>query len=280
VKIALQLFFVFVNCAFYVILLPAQAEQVTLGKKGIAMGSTFDIDGSRLSRLHVNWYYNWTTKPNSPRTENCFVPMYWGKRGSLDELLKATNPYPVLLTFNEPDFERQSNRQVFEVIDEWPVLENLAHRLSTPTAGRPFEPWFRDFMSKANSKGLRRDFMPVHWYGGADSGRFLQFLDNLHQLYGLPIWITEFAVADWHSTKHGEANRFTENDVIKFMKEVLPRLEQLDYIERYAWLAAKTDKESLRSSMLFTDDGKLTKVGITYSEFGYLKDVFNYCGAN
>jgi len=258
----------------------ALAQTVTPGKKGIAIGSAFDADGSRLDRLHVNWYYNWTMKPNSPASASCFVPMYWGKKGQLQSIAETTkDPFPVLLTLNEPDFKNQSNRTVDEALNEAPAISKLAQRVSSPTAARPFEAWMREYMDKAGKRGIRSDFVPVHWYGGPDSDRFIEFLDKLHTLYKKPLWITEFAVADWHSSKYQEKNRFSEDDVVKFLKQTLPRLEKLDYVERYAWLAADSDKESLRPSLLFTDDGKLTKVGLTYAEFNYKKEGVNYCGA-
>lgn len=247
-------------------------------KKGIAMGGSFDPNGDRLDKLHVGWYYNWTMVPQTSATKTCFVPMYWGKKGQLEKAKQqAPDKMPVLLTFNEPDFPNQSNRTAEEVIQEWPTLQTMAHRISAPTAGRPFDEWMRNYMQKAERNNLRSDFIPVHWYGGPDVENFMGFLERLHKLYNKPLWITEFAVADWHSSKYKTANRFSEDDVVKFMKEVLPRLDRLDYVERYSWLAAETDKESLRPSLLFTDDGKLTKAGLTYAMHGYRKEV-TYCG--
>lgn len=257
----------------------AYAQPVTPGKKGLAIGAAFDSDGSRLNRMHVAWYYNWTMKPNSAVTSGCFVPMYWGKRGQLQTIVDTTrDPYPALLILNEPDFKNQANRTISEALDEAPSIGKLAVRVSAPTAARPFDTWMRDYMVQAAKRGIRSDFVPVHWYGAPDSDRFIDFLERLHALYKKPLWITEFAVADWHSTKYGTKNRFSEDDVVKFIRQTLPRLERLDYVERYAWLAADTDKESLRPSLLFAGDGKLTKVGLAYAEFNYRKEGVAYCG--
>jgi hypothetical protein len=195
--------------------------------------------------------------------------MYWGKRGQL-ATLKQTQPEwsPMLLVYNEPDFARQSNRTVDEVLHEWPDLLQFTERISAPTAGRPFDPWMREFMTRAKDAGTRLDVLPVHWYGAPNSKKFLAFLDKLHALYGLPIWITEFAVADWHSSKYGSTNRFTQADVVRFIEEVLPELENREYVHRYAWLVADTAKESLRPSLLFDSTGHLTTVGQAYAAFG------------
>lgn len=236
-------------------------------KKGVAFGID-DVSGHRLSSLQVGWYYNWKLKPSLPSTTNCFVPMYWGKRGQLESLSNlGLRQLPYLLTYNEPDFPNQSNRTIDEVIQEWPELERYAARISAPAAARPFDRWMRQFMTRAESLQLRIDFVPVHWYGGPDSKRFLEFIDRLHATYKLPLWITEFAVADWHSTKYGTANRFSEDDVVRFISEVLPELEKREFVERYAWLASMKPKESLRPSRLFTPEGQLTKVGMAYASF-------------
>lgn len=237
-------------------------------KKGAAIGRAFDPDGTRLAALKVGWYYNWTMKPNSEGTASCFVPMYWGKRGQLEDITKELrNPHSVILTFNEPDFAKQSNRTIDETLAEWPQVAKLADRVSAPTAGRPFDAWMQEFMKQAGSRRLKMDFLPVHWYGAPDSKRFLQFIDKLYAQYRKPLWITEFAVADWHSSKYKTENRFDEAEVIRFIREVLPELEKRTYVERYSWLVAETDKESLRPSLLFDDAGKLTTVGRAYADF-------------
>ncbi len=121
-------------------------------------------------------------------------------------------------------------------------------------------------MAEAASRKLNIGFIAVHWYGGPDSNRFLALIDRVHEFYTLPVWVTEFAVADWKSTKFGTPNRFTETDVIGFMKEVVPELERRDYVERYAWFGGTTKKESLRPSLLFDDEGGLTAVGRAYAQ--------------
>ncbi|MBN8487328.1 MAG: hypothetical protein J0M20_06340 [Burkholderiales bacterium] len=263
-----------------VALLPAPALAATTPKKGLAIGTKLDGDGSKLARMHVHWYYNWTLKPNHPQSADCFVPMYWGKKGQLATLktaLEGRKP-PLLLTFNEPDFKNQANRSIDEVLAEWPELVGLGVPLSAPTAARPMDAWMRDFMRQAGQRRLSMAAVPVHWYGGPDVDRFIEFIEKVHQQYQRPLWITEFAVADWHSTKYGSINRFTEDDVVAFVRKALPRLDALPYVERYSWLAADTDKESLRPSLLFTDDGKLTRVGLAYAMHGYDKDFKGYCG--
>lgn len=64
--------------------------------------------------------------------------------------------------------------------------------LATPTKSTG---WFANFM-KANPSGSV-DFICVHWYGPPTASSLLNVVDTLWAQYKKPIWITEFAVANW-----------------------------------------------------------------------------------
>lgn len=50
------------------------------------------------------------------------------------------------------------------------------------------------------------------------------------------------------------------------MEEVLPQLDKLDFVERYAWFPSKTDNKALGTSALFNPAGKLTRLGECYRD--------------
>ena len=52
-------------------------------------------------------------------------------------------------------------------------------------------------MDGVSQRQLEVDFMPLHIYDIPDPDKFLTFVDDVHNCYGLPIWITEFAKRDW-----------------------------------------------------------------------------------
>ena len=63
-------------------------------------------------------------------------------------------------------------------------------------------------------------------------------------------------------------NRYSEDAVLQFMKEVLPELERRPYVIRYAWFGAGEGmSEELRTSRLFEADGSLTRLGRFYADF-------------
>lgn len=236
-------------------------------KKGVAIDGTSAI---RIYDLNVSWYQNWKLLPSVHTSPDCFVPMLWGKRGQLEQLPKifADGNLPKnLLAYNEPDLDTQANRSVQEVVSEWSAVTNYSSRISAPNVAKLNSKWMTDFMSEAQRLDLKVDFLGVHWYGGANARQFLAFIDKLYEQYSLPIWITEFAVADWKSSKYGIPNQYSEQDVVSFLKVVLPELERRSHVEKFAWLAARTNKESLRPSALFDESGRLTTVGEFYANF-------------
>ena len=113
---------------------------------------------------------------------------------------------------------------------------------------------------------LRVDFVCVHSYGGANVTSFLQKIKNVYEAYGRPIWITEFAVADWQAETPA-SNRHTPDQVLDFMKEVLPALYQADYVHRFAWFNASPENAALTSSILFDEEKELTPLGEHYADF-------------
>jgi len=198
----------------------------------------------------------------------------WGYRGKtkafsqkIDGLkaAKAGGLHRSLLGFNEPDGKEQANMTVEKALEAWPELERTKLRLGSPAAVHADGEWMKSFMNQARGKGYRVDFVCVHMYPGSNSDAFIKHIETIHKLYGKPIWITEFAVADWQA-KTLARNRYSEDQVLAFMKDVLPRLDQLDFVERYAWFGPGPENPALGTSSLFKSDGTLTALGKFYAQ--------------
>lgn len=250
----------------------ACADDEVTKKKGICLGGKGDVE-KRIESLNVGWHYNWTANWKGRKIKDTpFVPMMFANNqwasAALKELRVAkskadTNP---LLGYNEPDGKEQANMSVEAALAFWPQLEKTNRRLGSPATVHPDNEWMKGFMKGADDKGYRVDFICVHWYGQNDSAKFIERLEAIHQLYDKPIWITEFAIADW-SAKSSKDIEHSPEDVLNFMKKVLPKLEQLDFVERYAWFHAAPNHPKLGSSALFDDNGELTELGEFYSSF-------------
>lgn len=237
-------------------------------KRGVGL---WDRDrGAQLALLHASWYYTWSPYPMRDSVAATFVPMVWGGRDLQAHIqaLGGKPPVPVLLALNEPDLSRQAGMTAQQAIDAWPVMSRLATRISFPATAVPLGGWAAKFEKQARAQGLRTDFIAVHLYGPPDAQQFLKQVDQLHRHYGKPIWITEFAVADWDAKVPG-SNRYSAQQVMDFMKAVIPELEKRPYVERYAWFGAGRGygKETVRTSLLVDPSGALTPLGRLYASF-------------
>jgi hypothetical protein len=208
----------------------------------------------KLMSVKPKWYYTWGPH-GSPNVDLPFTPMAWGK-GSLPQ-----THTPVILGFNEPDGTAQSNLTVQQALSMWSHVTSGGDRIGSPaTAGNPTTAgsWLEQFMDAAP----KVDFICVHWYAPPNSASFLKEIDMIWAKYKLPIWITEFAVADWSGKFPGG---FDPNLVQEFMKEACAGLDARPYVERYSWKTRTPEDVHMGTSALFTDDGLLTPLGVTYA---------------
>lgn len=223
--------------------------------------------------LKAFWYYTWGTLIPVPTPQNCdFVPMFWGTGNmtasniSATQQAKAQGSIKYILGFNEPDRTDQANMTVSQALSYWPQLESLGLPLGSPAASWPTVQWFSDFMDSAIAEKRRIDFICVHMYVGTDDNSFVQTLQTIYNKYHLPIWITEFATADWNATTPS-ANQYTPADALGFMKRLLPKLDSLPYVQRYSWFSGSPIDAALWPSALIGADGKLTVLGQWYSNY-------------
>jgi len=239
-------------------------------KKGVGLSDL--TAASKINSLNLAWYYTWKPEPIAGVPLDKFVPMVWGGH-KLDKqilTLSSKGKVPVLLVINEPNHKKQSNMSVSKVIDVWPRLLKLTDLISSPVPAGILTSWFNKFYKQAKKKDLKFDFMAVHIYGSADPVKFLNKVDAVYAKYKIPIWITEFSVADWKAKGKPGENKYSEAEVLAFMKKVLPELELRPFVKRYAWFGAgnKTYKnEQLRTSRLFNKNGSLTPLGDFYAGF-------------
>ncbi|BAT22267.1 hypothetical protein AR679_gp241 [Yellowstone lake phycodnavirus 1] len=226
-------------------------------KKGAVLSSSDPKIVTKIRSLNPNWYYTWGTTAILGLEDIPFTPMCWGA----NSVSKLTVPVPVLLGFNEPDGAAQSNLTPTQAVGMWPKLEAVSSRLGSPAiAGNASKTgsWLETF-TNSNPKF---DFVCVHWYAPPNSDSFLKQIDAIYTKYQKPIWITEFAVADWAGKYPGG---YDVNLVSQFMKDACAGLEARDFVERYTWKTRTLSDANLGTSSLFNDDGSLTALGQIYS---------------
>ncbi|MFF7854447.1 sigma-70 family RNA polymerase sigma factor [Streptomyces sp. NPDC007904] len=246
---------------------PAATSPVGTGsRKGVGVWS-FPGASQALDRSGAGWYYTWSTgHPGITASGGAdFVPMIWGADSVTPRALaeaKAAGPY--LLGFNEPDFGSQANMSVEQALDLWPRLESAGSVLGSPAVAHSGDRpggWLDRFMTGAEQRGHRVDFIALHWYGAdfrteAAVEQLRGYLNAVHERYGKPIWLTEFALIDF-----SRGTRYpTDEEQAAFLTSATKMLAGLPYLQRYAWFGLGTD-ESGPGTTLFRGGSTTTPQG-------------------
>lgn len=235
-------------------------------------GTGGDIEG-----MDNNWFYRWNNQGVSD-IQREYSPMSWGYGGANDDgdinIYRSKYKSTHVLGFNEPDSCTSQSGQYYDMCEvnvALGIYENLMKtglRLVSPacTQGAVFD-WLYSFNNLAIQNDIRIDVIAVHWYDwvnpqqtpNADPmgvfNRFKNYLTAVHDMFGLPIWITEFNANKYRTT---EVNQ-------QFMELALPYLENLDYVERYAWFQPNpTDGNPTGSADFYNESMNLTEIGEFY----------------
>ena len=225
--------------------------------------------------MNNNWFYKWSNNGDSDLDRE-YTPMAWGKGAADDdndiEIIKSKYKSTHILAFNEPD---DCNGQSGQYGNMCVVDTSLTYYKNLLKSGlRMVSPacrqdavfnWLNEFNSKAIDENIRIDVIAVHWYDWGSNpqnspnanpqdvfNRFVNYLESVHQMYGLPIWITEF-----------NANRHRNEWVHRqFLQLALPFLEETDYIERYSFFPPTTQVANF-----FDDNNNFTQIGEFYYNF-------------
>lgn len=200
--------------------------------------------------------------------QDAFTPMIWGANDM--KYVRAPGFFgseDTLLTFNEPDNRDQANLSVSQALSYWPELMATGMRLGSPatttaeTLGTGS--WLDSFMTQAEAKGYRVDFVAVHYYSTNPSvAEFKAFLEKVYEAYDRPIWVTEWALADW-----GNPNRFSTEQQRDFFETATQMLDELPFVERHSWFGMYDGLDSWDINTALVDAaGNLTVVGKTFAE--------------
>jgi len=183
--------------------------------------------------------------------------MQWGAAGIEDLAVTVKGlGATTILTFNEPDFEQQSNINATYAAQLWmqyiEPLKQSGIRLGGPaiSSGGSGLPWLQAFMAACSQCTI--DFLPFHWYGDGTGG-FYDYLYSLHaQFPNQTLWVTEFAET-------------SSNDsvVLDFLNQTTTTLDGLDWVERYAWFAFYRPTDGSHWNLLDVN-GNLNAAGQVY----------------
>lgn len=222
-------------------------------KKGIG-GS---ITNAR--KLQTQWYYDWAAKSKSSLDIE-YVPMRHNRNWDSFKKINQMEDVTHLLGFNEPNQPDQANMTVEQALQMWPKLQASGLRLGSPSpndAERGLK-WLYEFMDKADKRGLRVDFITVHYYKADWSPeRLIAWLEKIHKRTGnRPIWLTEFNNGAPWTKSHNPT--YAENT--KRLKQYCKIMDATDFVERYAIFNLGPDKKQRQ----VIRKGELTPTGEWY----------------
>ena len=279
-----------------------------ISKKGIGIWQS-QVD--QIKEMHNTWYYNWSVNPLSDATDKAeYVPMIWGNasENSSGDRKKEWNwiqnkewkNYRYLLMFNEPDFKDQANMSPEQAVERWkyiqPIVDDEKTDVSSPVVAIPtvfYEDdnndynikggWFGKYNQLMAQEKYNDEFTAVHFYFDYPGDWVLDIFKRIHEATGKKLWITEWGVAQWSQVQDfdwvggPDEGNWQRELITKFVKEILPILDETDYIERYAWFpfdGSNTDKFGNGAGGLFFNTEsdslykQLTSVGKAYKEYG------------
>eukprot|EP00484_Ammonia_sp_Unknown_P022682 CAMPEP_0197026840 /NCGR_PEP_ID=MMETSP1384-20130603/6853_1 /TAXON_ID=29189 /ORGANISM="Ammonia sp." /LENGTH=209 /DNA_ID=CAMNT_0042455585 /DNA_START=197 /DNA_END=826 /DNA_ORIENTATION=- len=197
-----------------------------------------------------------------------FVPQIWGWYNQTLTVHSVPPGTKAILGFNEPNFKAQSNLQPADAVQGWKVIQSVFPNMTlvspsaSPCSGSQCIPnygtqieWFDEFFALCNGT-CKVDYLAVHYYY-CHPYDLLGSLQQLYDLYGLKIWLTEFNCPGGNLTEQTQ-----------FMQQVIPLMEQQDWIVRYAWFM---DRESTNAPEVLLNSNAskatLTKLGKTFNSF-------------
>lgn len=187
-----------------------------------------------------NWFYSWSATAENDCEYGDYHPMQWGWLTSDTPVILRDQPkwyarsqVTCAMGFNEPDKSEQSNIPEEDAADQWPRLERMQLPLVGPCPAQSNGSWRQNYEAMAAERGLRSEYMALHWYAGCNGGspqNIINVINSLYSAYGKPIWITEFAVKDWSGTSTG----WNRNDNFNWLAEFLWRAEGIAHLKKYS----------------------------------------------
>ncbi|KAG0705481.1 glycosyl hydrolase catalytic core-domain-containing protein [Suillus ampliporus] len=184
------------------------------------------------TRPNVGFLYTWS--PYLP--DNLYglkaIPMLWGYDQISDFQTLVVEGYAnYVLGMNEPNESSQSNMSPQDGAALWQQyinpLKDQGYYLVSPacTNDQAGLDWMAGFFQACS--GCQVDAVAFHFYS-TNAQDFITYATQLHDLYNLPIWVTEFADQNFSGTG-GQASL---DEVYAFASTII------DFVDNTSWMEA------------------------------------------
>lgn len=256
---------------------------------------------------NASWFYDWGAGTKS-QTDFEYVPQrhheagnsnsngYKGAWESWTNINASDNTCTHVLGQNEPDNTSGGN-EVYTYVTSIPDNPREKHgdyplvdvakdflysgkRIGTFACCNPNTGWVSEYVNWCRENNIRVDFVATHYYiGGQSPQGCIDRLWALHNVTGLPVWVTEWNNgANWTTEggfttdsegwySWGSGNDQYKNGV--WLKDVLVRADKSEnkWLERLAVYNAVEVKRQIEAGGSLTDAGKV--LGTYHSGFAY-----------
>ncbi|KZL84835.1 hypothetical protein CI238_08817 [Colletotrichum incanum] len=216
----------------------------TGGKRGIAYNDATKVNPFFSGACkECSWAYNWDSSDNGLSVTGAnFVPMLWGPidihtarwTENADAAISKGSTH--ILSFNECDMPSQCNLDAgsaaaahVKYVNPYAGKVKIGAPAITNSniAGQGLD-WLKSWVSACDTAGCSYDFCVTHWYSPSDAASTLfDHIKSVHEICGgKPVWLTEFA-------PFGSSEQVTS-----FVQTNIPKLDSLEYLERYSYFMA------------------------------------------
>jgi hypothetical protein len=184
-----------------------------------------------------------------------------------------------VIGFNEPDLTSEANMSVTDALVKWKfICDNLnpGIKLISPATSYPSlsdTGWMVQFMDGVAAQDLRVDYIAVHIYQPNTVSLFIDPLKAIYERWGKKIWITEFNVRDDNTGGDPSKNRYTPEQMLSFAQALIPQLEEMEAVDRYAWFSSSPTMSGLWPCALINANGLPTNMGEYYSGLHSNKEI-------
>ncbi|KAL8794719.1 MAG: hypothetical protein Q9195_002673 [Heterodermia aff. obscurata] len=247
-------------------------------KKGAGVWAAPKLDAN-IEELGVSWAYAWSPAPGkaftdlslSPPAGVQLVPLVTTEMNTPETFASLRGKgYQAVLGFNEPDAGVASISPA-DAAKAWSDFVATGLRVGSPapvhTKLVPGD-WFYDFMNLTKAQGSRVDFIALHYYAAefddVDTAvaNFKAYIQRVRDVYRLSIWVTGFAMISRHADP-SHWNLPDEATQGRFLTAACQMLNDLPYVEKYAWLAVPQN-ETQPAMNLLDSQGNFTPLGNLY----------------
>ncbi|KAF5389757.1 hypothetical protein D9757_005980 [Collybiopsis confluens] len=216
---------------------PATSPSNNGNGKGCLAWSNGNADLQYYKTDNTSTIYTWSEVGPSDAGELnfTFVPQLWGwTNADAFGTIVVAGYSDAALFVNEPNEAGQANMSPLDAVFLWEQymepLRSQGYRLgSAATSSNPNGMnWMNEFFTTCNG-GCKPDFMAIHWYG-IDADEFKTYVEQWHNTFSLPIWVTEVGYENFNGNDQGNLS-----EIQSFMSDVTSWMDLQDFIEKFCW---------------------------------------------